>query len=75
MRCVLDGIMLRQKTSKAPTADDDLGVTGKMLAQTFYVVHDLLECVGFGTGTLTVAPVVEGQDAQLVTELAVDGKI
>lgn len=52
--------MLRQEPSKAPSADDDLIVTGKAPAQAFGVVHDLLERVRLGTGTLAVAPEVEG---------------
>lgn len=67
--------MLCQETPKTPTADDYLAVVGKMLAQTFDVVDYLPKRVWLGSGTLSVAPEVEGQDAQLITELAIDCKI
>ena len=67
--------MLCKEAPKTSTTDDDFAVAGKMLAQTFNVVYYLLERIRLGSRTLTVAPEVEGKNAQLVTELAVDGEI
>lgn len=73
---IFDGIVLREKTAKASTTDDDPGVVaGKVPPHALDVVDDLLEGVGLGPRALAVAPEVEGEHAETVAQLAVDGEV
>lgn len=56
--------MLRKKATKAPSTDDHLSVRAdKVLADAFDIIHNLLERVRSGLGTLAVGPEIKGQHA------------
>lgn len=76
MRCIFDGILLRQETAKASTTDDDLSFRPREIhAYSLNVVDNLLESIWFGPGTLPMAPEVEGEDTKLVPEVAVNVEV
>lgn len=68
-RGIFDRILLRQKTTKATTADDNLVLfPGKVLPDAFNVVHQLIERVRLGARTLPVTSIVKREDAPFVTQ-------
>lgn len=76
MRCILDGVLLRQKTAKASTTDNYLFFRPReVYAYTLNIVDDLLESVWFGPGTLPMTSEIEGEDTKLIAEIAVNVEI
>lgn len=68
-RGIFDRILLRQKTTKATTADYNLVFfPGKMLPDAFNVVHQLIKCVRLGARTLPVTSVVKRENTPFVTQ-------